>query len=63
MPRERVSHPIIPPLGMPSWSCRVSSSQSRIFLEEFPQMRAIKTMGKWKVFVRELQWQRWKVLW
>lgn len=49
------------------WECPVEAAvslQPRVcfFLEQFSQMRAIKTMGKWKVFVRELRWQRGKVL-
>lgn len=60
-------HPsIATAVGMPSWVSkppRVSKPEPVFFLEEFSRMRAIKTMGKWKVFVRELRWQRRKVLW
>lgn len=58
-----VSHPAVPPSPPPvGVAMHNRSLQLRASPEQFSQMRAIKVMGKWKVFVRELQWQRGKAL-
>lgn len=54
-------HP--PPQGCPFGAAACNRSlQPRASLEQFSQTRAIRVVGKWKVFVRELQWQRGKAL-